>query len=123
MSSIYCERCEGKGEIVKKFYPATWTGPAETVMEDCSACGGEAWACYFCEGGERAGCMAEAHDAEDPGCGARDRRGSCRHEAHDACRERAAELAQDRAAEDFYGGSGPVTMAEREAADRERSPR
>lgn len=30
-----CERCNGEGEIVTKYYKATWNGPEEYVTEPC----------------------------------------------------------------------------------------
>lgn len=72
--------------------------------------------CYFCDEPVIIEDRVEAHDVYDPTCDKRDRPGSCLHAAHDACLTSAAERADERSREDFYGASSPQTDRERHLA-------
>lgn len=37
---VWCDRCEGTGNVLVAYHKETWTGPEESVMEPCPKCEG-----------------------------------------------------------------------------------
>lgn len=115
----YTNRCQGCGQLTDMDYCSirckheaqALDRMADEVEEDDDP----TTHCYFCEDFVPVDARVAAHDAFDPTCDLRDRPGKCLHAAHDDCLTSAAEDADERMREDFYGSSSPQTQAEREA--------